>query len=178
MKLLSKLSKKEKLGLFAAVAAVSLVLFDRVLISPINDKFRRINGDINVAEKQLGRDLRNLNQKDDIAKEFRKYSQYVKKTSSDDEEVAKILAEVESLARKSQVTLADIKPQAPKQSDFYKIYTIDVEAEGVIEAITSFLRELSGSKLLLRAARTRLNPKDKESSAIKASISVTRVLMP
>jgi len=177
--MLAKLSKKEKIGLFIAAIFIFLVILDKLIITPMNRKFRGLNQEIKMAENRLSRHLRNLSQKETVTMGYRKYIPYVKKIGSDEEEVAKILAEIEELARKSKISLAGIKPQAPKEVNFYKEYVVEIEANGIMECVTNFLYQLNNSTQLLRAEKLRLSSKGKEaSSVIKASILITKILIP
>jgi len=175
---LNNLSKKEKIGLSIAVAFVSLAFLDRLAISPIKNRIQQINREVKIAERELGRDLRNLNQKEVITEECRKIIEYVKKVGSDEEEVAKILGEIEGLARKSAICLVDMKPQSSKIIDFYKEYTVEIEAEGEMQSLINFLHQLNTSSQLLRAEKLRLNLKEKDSSIVKALMLVTKLAIP
>jgi len=172
----NKLSKKERIGLVVALVIIIVVLVDKLVISPVGEKFRRIDQEIDFSEKKLSRDLRNINNKDLIESEYKKYKDFVKKSSSSDEEdVANILAEIESLARSTGVNLVDIKPQATKRTDFYKEYAIAVEVEASMEQVITFLYNLNNSEQLLRAVKLRIGLKSKESSLMKASLLVTKI---
>ncbi|HQP10992.1 MAG TPA: type 4a pilus biogenesis protein PilO, partial [Candidatus Omnitrophota bacterium] len=129
---LEKLSQKEKIGLALAFAFLAVASLDRLIVSPIRTKFRRLDQAIKINEKQLAHDLRNVHQEDQIAAQFDKYVKYVERTGSDEEEVAKILGEIESLAREAEIYLANMKPETPKEVDFYKRYAVEIEAEGAI----------------------------------------------
>ena len=178
MVFLAKLSKKEKIGLFIGVGFISLALLDRVIIGPVNNKIQQINQEVKTNEKQLSRDLRNLNQEEVITKTYQKYVGYVKKVGSDEEEAAKILSEIEELAGKSAVYLADMKPRSPKQVNFYKEYSIEIEAEGEMVSLVNFLYQLNNSPLLLRAEKLRFSLKSKDSRIVKTSILITKVSIP
>ena len=67
---LAKFSKKEKIGLSIAVAFIFLAFLDRVVIDPIKNKVQQVNREIEIAERELERDLRNLNQKEVITEEI------------------------------------------------------------------------------------------------------------
>ncbi|MFC1807840.1 type 4a pilus biogenesis protein PilO [Candidatus Omnitrophota bacterium] len=176
--LITKLSGKEKLILACAVIFVLSALIDRLVITPIGDKIGSINQQIKLDESQLKRHLRNFNQRADVKKEYDKYAPYVKKVGSDEEETAKILGEIEELARKADVRLVDMKPRPPEEVDFYKEYTVELEAEGEMNTVVTFLFKLNSSTQLLRAEKLRINPKEKGSSTVKASILVTKILIP
>ena len=178
MDFISKLSKKEKIGLVAATIVVSAVIIDRLVVSPIGERFRRLGRDIELSERKLVLDLRNISNKESISDEYEKYRNYVRKSaSSDEEEVAAVLAEIENLARRSDINLDDIKPQQAKQTDFYREYYVEIEAEGTMEHIIIFLHNLNSSPQLLRAVKLRLGLKDKESPVVKASIMVSKISM-
>jgi len=170
-----KLSKKEKIGLSCALVFLLVSAMDRLVINPIYGRFQKINKEITVNEKQLRHDLRNVRLKEQIAGEFEKYVGYVERSGSDEEEVAKILGEIETLARQSNVYLVDVKPKAPQKIDFYKEYSVEIEAEGDIADIVTFLHQINISKQLLRAEKLRLNTKENELSVLKSSMMITKV---
>ena len=71
-----------------------------MLISPIRTKFNALNLQIRISEKQLGGDMRNINQKKFIDEEYEQYLPYIRRSGSDEEEVAKILGEIEGAGAK------------------------------------------------------------------------------
>lgn len=172
-----KLSNKEKLGLSLAFVVMAVALMDRLIISPIRDRFRRIDQEIKISEKQLAHDLRNVHQSDQIAEQFEKYTAYVERSGSDEEEVAKILGEIESMARQTKVYLANMKPQTPKEVDFYKEYVVEIDAEGEIASLIKFLHQLNTSEQLLRIEKLRLSSIKKGDKTLRASMTVMRVLV-
>jgi len=174
----TNLSKKEKIGLTIAVAFVSFAFLDRLVVSPIKNRIQQVNREIKITERELGRDLRNLNQKDAVSEEHSEIIKYVKKVGSDEEEVAKILGEIEELTRNSSVYLVDMKPQASKRVDFYKEYTVEIETEGEMESVVNFLCQLNNSTQLLRAEKIRINLKGKDSSTVKATVLITKLSIP
>lgn len=173
----NKLSDKEKLGLGLAFAVMAVALLDRLVVTPVRDHFRRINQEIKIKEKQLAHDLRNVHQEDTISQKFDKYVEYVQRSGSDEEEVARILGEIESLARQSDIYLANMKPQSPKEVEFYKQYAVEIDAEGEIGPLITFLHQLNTSKQLLRVEKLRLGSNRKGEKTLKASMLVTRVLL-
>lgn len=173
----SRLSKNERIGLSLAAIIAAMAFMDRLVVNPIKDRITRLNYRVNVAEEELKVDLRNLKEKKAISQEYEKYTQYVTKAGSDEEEVAKILAEIEGLARKSGVSLIDITPQAATEIDFYKEYVAEVEIEGKTQAVVKFLYQLNNSALLLRTQKLRMSLKEKGSSVVTAVLLVTKILI-
>ena len=172
-----KLSKKEKAGMSFALAFLLVAGLDRLIINPIRVRFARVDQAIKIGEKQLGHDLRNVHLKEQIEEEFEKYVQYLERSGSDAEESKKFLGEIESLAQQSNVDLVDIKPQKPKEVDFYKEYSVEIEAEGEIADLTTFLHHINMSAQLLRVEKLRLNAKESENKMLKSSMLITKVLV-
>ena len=174
---LNKLSKKERTGLLIAAAIVSAAFLDRFVISPINEKIQQINRETKINEKLLECNLRSLMQREVIAGQYRSYIQYVKKAGSAEEVVAEILGEIEKLARATGVCLVDTKPQSPKHGNFYKEYSVEVEAESEMSSFIEFLHQLNNSSQLFRAGKINLTLKGKDVSTIKVSILVTKIVI-
>jgi len=173
----NKLSKKEKIGLTFALGFLLVAGLDRLIISPIRAKFKKVDQAISISEKQLGHDLRNVHLKEQIEKEFEKYVEYVERSGSDEEEVAKILREIQSLTEQAGVYLVDTKPQPPKKVDFYKEYSVEIETEGGIRELTTFLHQINVSPQLLRVEKLRINNKEEGNDTLKSSMLITKVLV-
>jgi len=174
---LDKLSRREKIGAFVGAAFLLAVFLDNLVIKPINARVKVLSTEIKAGEAQLSRYLRNLSRKDGVLEEYQKYIKYVKRGGSDEEETAKILGEIETLARKSNLTLADMKPRMPRAIGFYKEYTVEIETEGDMSSFIQFLYQLNNSTQLLRAEKVRLYPKKKGLAVIKGVILVTKILI-
>jgi len=172
-----KLSNKERIGLSFAFVFMFVACLDRLIISPIREQFQHIDKAIKISEKQLGHDLRNVHLKEQIEKEFEKFAEYVKRSGSDEEEVAKLLGEIESLARQSNVYLIDVKPQTLQKVDFYKQYSVEIELEGKMSDLMAFLHRINTSTQLLRAEKLRLNSTEEGGKTLKSSVLITKVLV-
>ena len=152
------------------------VLFDKLFLSPMDVKIRRVNREIAVKEKKLRVDLRNIRHKDFFERQYEKYKSFIEKGSSSEEEnTSDMLAEIEELARLAGVNLVDIKPQTPKQIDFYKEYAAEVTVEGPMGQIMVFLYKLNNAKPPLRAVKVSLRLAQKGSSSVKATLLVTNI---
>lgn len=172
----SNISEKERIGLVAAAIIVSLAFLDRLILNPINKRIQQINQEIKISEKELKMGLHNLNQKEAIISEYGKCSQYFKGFGSEEETTAAMLSEIETVAKKSNMSLLGLKPEPSKDKGFYREYSVEVEAEGTMDSLVSFLYQLNSSTQLLRVGSLRFNLKSKESSLIKASILITRAV--
>lgn len=81
------------------------------------------------------------------------------------------------MAKNSSVSLIDVKPSAVEKTEFYKKYTIKIEAEAKVGHLADFIYQLEKSPQLLRVAEFRLSPKKRESSVLKIYMVVTEILI-
>jgi Tfp pilus assembly protein PilO len=174
----TRMSVREKAGIAIAAIAVFIVFVDRFIVDPMTARMNQISREIKASEGDLRVAMELVKQKGAVSAEYKKYSAYVRKSGSDEEEQTKMLGEIEELARKSGVSIASMKPVAPKTVDFHKRYEVELEVDGEMEPVINFLYQLSNSPQLLRTERMSLNPKEKDSSIVKSKINVTKVVMP
>lgn len=174
----TRMSAREKAGIAAAALVIFVMFVDRFIVDPMTIRMNQINREIKASEGALNVDTELARQKDAVSSEYKKYSAYVRQAGSDEEEQNKMLGEIEELARKAGVSIASMKSIAPKTVDFHKRYEAELEVEGGMEQVVSFLYLLNSSPQLLRTERMNLNPKDKDSEIVKSKINVTKVVMP
>ncbi len=175
---LARLSKREKIILYAAVIFVSLTLLDRLIISPIASKMNSLDKQIQESESGIKRNLRILAQKDKILAEHAKYNSYVSSSGSEEEELTLILKEIESLANKGSVYLVEMKPAGIKSMGSSKKYLISLSCEAQMEQLTEFMYNIENSSKLLSVERYQISPKSKESSVVKCSLSIGKIVIP
>ena len=172
------MSPREKAGIAIAAVVVLVVFVDRFIVNPMAVRMHRINAEIKAGENALRLDTGLAGQKGAVSAEYGKYSAYVRKSGSDEEEQTKMFGEIEELERKSGVSPLNMKAIAPRAVDFYRKYEVELEVEGEMEQIVNFLYLLNNSPQLLRAEKVTLNPRDRDSAAVRAKMNVTKVVMP
>ena len=74
------------------------------------------------------------------------------------------------------VFILDIKPNPVEKYDFYKKYSVKIEAEAKISNLIDFIYQLENSPKLLRVSDFRLTPQKKE-TVLKINMTVTEVLI-
>lgn len=178
MEILSKLSPREKIILYAVIISVSLAFLDKAVILPVAGKFGQLNEEILVQEKVLAKNTRNLLQKDTVAIEHKQFENYSKPAGSDEEEMAKFLNNVEKYARESAVYLADIKPRPVIEIDFYKKYTVEVNSEGEMKGLIGFLYKIENSEGLMNIEKLQFSPKKAGSPVVEGVVVISKILIP
>ncbi|MFA4991257.1 MAG: GspMb/PilO family protein [Candidatus Omnitrophota bacterium] len=175
---LSRLSKRDRKIAYAVVFLISLAVLDRLIINPVSSKMRSLNEEIVKKEESIHKSLSILSQKDRITAETRKYSSFVTKGSSEEEEITTFLKDIEELASKSSVYLVDLKPAGVKDVGSAKKYVVALNCEAQMEQIVSFMFSIENSAKLLTIDKYQINPKSKESTVAQCGMSVSKIVMP
>ncbi|OGW74888.1 MAG: hypothetical protein A2Z72_06275 [Omnitrophica bacterium RBG_13_46_9] len=175
---LTRLSKREKTILYVTVFFVSVTLLDKLIISPIFYKINSLDAEIREKELSVKKDIRMLSQKDRIMAESAKYASFLSEhAKSEEEETTFILKEIENLANQSSVYLIDMKPGGIKSTGQSKEYIVNLSCEAQLEQITEFMYKIENSKELLTIEKYEIEPKSKESSIARCSMSISKISM-
>ena len=175
--LLSRLSKRERYILYITVVVIVSILFDKVVLSPITERLNKLNGEIFIQEKKLEKSLRILAQEELITSEYKEYTQFIRQSRSDKEEIAELLSEIEKIASKTPISLADIKPGKIEKVGHYRKYTVKIETESEMDHLANFIYQLELSPRLLRVKDFYLTPKKKGSPVLKVRMTITETLI-
>jgi len=174
----ARLSKREKIIFYAAIFFVSLTLLDRLIISPIYSKIKSLNEETQEKESSIKKNLHILAQKDRISSEITKYTSFLGSAKSEEEETTSLLKEIEGLANKAGVYLIDMKPAGLKDKGSSKKYLINLNCEAQMEQLIDFMYNIENSNELLTIEKYQISPKSKESSVVRCSMSIAKIIMP
>ena len=172
----SRLSKRERQTAYISIVLVVCVFFDRAVFRPVMQKIENSNGDISIQEKKLEKSMQILSEEDSLTGEYKKFTQNIKQTQSDEEAMAVLLSNIEKIANSVSVPLIDMKPSVVEKSEFYKKYSVKIEVDSKINNLVDFIYQLENSPQLLRISELRATPQKKE-SFLKVYMTVTEILI-
>jgi Tfp pilus assembly protein PilO len=177
---LSKLSTREKTWVLLAAGVLFLVLGDLFVRRPLRDDLRALAQRTEAREKKLVENQLILSPEVKVAvlKDWQSFGGYLVKRASTAEENAAMLSAIEALASRAGVGLVATKPQPPTPESFYEEYGVDLEVEGDMSALVSFLYGLQTSPQVLRVARLAIEAKGGgDPAALKGLMTISKVVM-
>lgn len=174
----TRLPKKEKIILYLAVFFISLVILDRLIISPVFSKMKSLDKETQIKEAEIKKNLRILAQKERILSENVKYGSFLNSFESSEDQAASSLKEIEDYADKASVYLIDMKPASVKDAGALKKYLINLNCEAQMEQLTSFMYNIENSKELLTIEKCQISPKAKGSSVARCSMTISKTITP
>lgn len=174
----SNLSQREKKLFYLTIGLITVLFIYRFIIRPVVVTWKDLNERISVSNLKFEKSQKILSLKGRIQRDYERYASSVKMSGSEEEEMAKFLTEIESLARSSSVHISGIKPLPIKKVDFYKKYVVELEAEGDIKQVSKFIYDIQNSPQLLKIDKYSLGTKGAGTNLLKCNILVSKVLIP
>ena len=173
----SSLSSKEKLVVKLAGFFMVALLVDLIMVRPVGSYLGRIDEQIEAQKKILPKKLLILNYKDQILKEYEESKEFMTDESlSQEEEIAQLLREIESISKKSNLFVQNINPveRTDIAADIYEL-TVDIEGSAAMEQIIGFMQELETENPALRVKNLTLAPKSKDAQELKFSFTILKL---
>jgi len=168
-------SKRERL-LFIIVAVVIIAsLSYSLIIDPLYNKLKTLEEEIEAKEIRLTKNIRLIAERDAINEEFNKYSQQLKVKSTDEEEMASVLSEIERIGKSSGVYLNDVKPQPIKDNQFYRVLSVEIKFQASPDNLSKFIYDLQSSPFLLKVKRLQIISKGQETNFVEGNIQISKI---
>ncbi len=176
--ILNKLSVREKKIFYVVVGMFLFLVAYHGVWRPIMVKLLQLDDEAFAMQMKFRKAKVFLAQRQEIQEEAKKNPGLEKlDAGSDEEEIAKLLNFIEQTARKTQVSLSDVKPQPVKSDKQSKSYHVELNAEAGLEQLIDFIYEIEHSPQLLRLEQVNTALKEEKATALKAFLVVSRVVV-
>ena len=161
-----------------AVAAIVLVTAtERLVLNPIVSRLHDLDDEIAAKEQQLRRNLREAAARQAVGKAFSRHAAYTRKARSDEQEMARLLNEIEGLATNSGLSVVNMKPKPAGKLDVRREYPVELEVETDMPRLMKFLHGLHASTYLLRVKQMRLAAKGGRTTQVSVYLLISETLI-
>ena len=175
--LYQKLSKRERTILHVVFVAIGILVMDRIVIGPVFQKMSSLDRQIRDEETTIKKSLHVLLRKQQISNENRQFVIFSVDSKNPEREMTILLKEIENIANRSSVSLLYEKPGNTKEDGAIKKYFATLECEAQMSDVASFFHNIENSTKLLQVEKYSIQPKSKESSIAKCSVTVSRTIL-
>jgi len=169
------LSKGERNILYLCLVVILSSLIYITLVEPGVRGWRERRQKIFAQELRLEKNLKIIARRKGIESRYQGYSGRFKSQGTEEEEMAKMLKEIETLAG-NLVHITDIKPRPAKEKEFYRQYSVEIEFEAPIKPLTQFIYGLQNSPQMFKITQLQLNAKG--SDHLNGHMLATKVSIP
>jgi len=171
-----KLKLKKKELFLAVIVGLLLVMFivQKGIIQPMVSKAREKTDEIAAKEKQFAKMLRISASDDIIESKFEEFKTFIEASGSEEEKLAEAMRKIEELARKSKISLQDVKPEGMVELEFGgKQKTIRIITNGTQESFLRFVYLLESCDLAFSVSKLDMKVKSEESALLDIDTMVS-----
>ncbi|MBM3251572.1 MAG: hypothetical protein FJZ11_02155 [Candidatus Omnitrophica bacterium] len=176
--MLKNISPREKNILLICILLIASYLVFNFIIGPISEKNNSLNNEIASQELKLKKSYNKVNLKDSQELEYQNYADFIKQKDSDEQEMSALLSQIESVSAKIQIHVSDMKPLRVRAVDFYKKFSVELEAEGLLDEIARFIHTAQNQPYLLDVERLRIERRSMRTNKLKAFMLISRIRIP
>jgi Tfp pilus assembly protein PilO len=173
-----KLSGREIKILYVLIATILIAFVYSFTLRPLIIRWKDVNEKMQVAKTRLHKSILLIQAKKDIDQEYRLYEEKLKSTGSNEQEMARMLNEIEKTARESSVKIISIRPRPAEEKDRYRYFEVEIETESQMGSLMRFLYSLKNSPQLLKVGRFSLSTgASRDTAAIRAVMAVSKIVL-
>ena len=175
---ISGLSEKEKKMLYITVGIVAVMLFDRLILGPMQKESKNIEERIKTDTMQIRKSSLVLQYRDKVKKESDDYSIfYTEKGLSSEKLIGSFLSEVEEFAKGAKIILTNINPVSVEEKTGYSQYSLTIECSGSMSNIVAFIYAVDNSKKPIRVISYSISPKDRDNYEVKCILTIIKAII-
>jgi len=153
------------------------VVLDRAIIGPIYSRTLELDKSIVDKQAAIKRNLKILSQIDSIEKRKAEYRAFSVAETTPEQDTSSLFKEVDALASRSLINVADIKPQEPKKEQQFKKYQVNVSCEAPFDKLIEFLYNIENSRKVLKIEKFTLSLKSKQDTVLKCTMTISKVVL-
>ena len=166
---MKQLTKNEKILVSVIVILVFISVFNVLIINPLRQKLGKAGEDVTRLQLLYRKYIGLESQREAIVAAYMHVDRYLSLKGTEDERMTLVLSRIESEARKSGLTIVDMKsdPTKSKAKSLTPVYRIRLNAEGDMPKIVSFIYGLENADIFLKVDKVNISVKDEETGAMK-----------
>ena len=172
---LLNLSSRESRLFYLTLAVIIAWSTEVFVIKPVSIKWKRLDDEIAADSIKLEKSEHLIGRRGPITTDYDKSAGSLKMAGSVEEEMAKFLTDIESLANTTGVHINEIKPLPTKKFSLYRKFYADLELEGDMGQISDFMRKVQISPRLLAIDKLSLNPKQAGTNLLRCGIVISKI---
>lgn len=129
-------------------------------------------------EKTLRRYAQIVRSEKTIEQKFAHYAKILEQKGSDEQEMTRVLSDIEETANKVDIRISNMEPGKIKKGDFYNYFSVDIQAEGPLKKICELLYVLEGKPNYFYVDEIRIEKYAARADTLKCRLVVSRLLIP
>jgi len=167
------LNNREQKIFGICLAVVFLAVFYNGLIIPLQEEVNSLHQEIALQKKQLDRSFRIIQKAEKFNTQYDHYWKHFGRTGTGEEVVSSILSEIEKIARKHELHIAELKPQKIKHNELDDQFSVHLTMNSELVDVVRFLYTLQQAPYLFDVEEVEL----KKTARRKQGAITTRLVL-
>ena len=130
------------------------------------------------ATKKLNKNLWHIAKAKNFERRYNDILDSFKQNKSDEKEMSLILTELQDVAGKIEVRIADMKPRKVRKVDFYNLFAVSLSIEGSMTDVMQYIYLLQNPPHSLRVNEFSISKKSVRSNILRCKVELSRLLIP
>ncbi|HOW35219.1 MAG TPA: type 4a pilus biogenesis protein PilO [Candidatus Omnitrophota bacterium] len=173
-----RLSKRETRIFIVCLFVIFVFVSYRFIFKPLKEDLAALEEKIEAKETQLKKILKINKRKDSVSKAYEQQIFSLRQKLSDEQEMASILSEIQSVANEIKLGVADMKPKKVKRVDFYNNFSVSLTMDGELVSIVHFLYILQNSPHFFSIDEVYFEKSSIRTAQIKCRLTLSKILIP
>jgi len=174
---LSRMPQRERLLLVGCCVVVSVVLLDRLAISPWWQHRQRVREDIARLEQRIIAYRRLLDRKGRIVAEADAYRDYLPSAVAAPVDMASLLREIETYGGDSGIALGEVKPLTAGGGEEGRVAPVlEIRCRGTLQQWVRFVHLLESSTALFEIQRAALAMGESGDESLEGSLRLSTIM--
>lgn len=177
--MIKRLTRREQ-GIFVICLAMIFIFVGYGgVIKPLRAKIVSTDEEIRIYQRRLKKSTRAIRKSRELEQQYNEYLRKFKQTKTDEQVMASVLSEIESIASDFGLLISDLKPKKVKHEEYHNKFSVSLTISSELIEILRFLHTLQGQPHFFDLEETRFDKSSRRKlSAVKARLVLSKILIP
>lgn len=171
------LSAREKMILVVCLLVVAFYIIYYFGYQWVKEEMRSQQGNILQGQKDLKKYAYAVREEKIVEQKLKNYMAVLKQSGSDEQEMTKVLSDIEAVAENAGIKIINMEPGKIKRINFYNYFPVDVQTEGSLKKICEFLYALESKANHFYVDEVRIEKYAARADNLKCQLVVSRLLI-
>ena len=170
-----RLSNREKVIFVLCLLSVFVYLNYVLVYKPAQEKRSGLQDKIQLAQKQVKRDMRTIAQAKSYQAQYNKIFSEFKQTGTDEAVMSSILSEIERSSAEFKIKIAEMKPQRVKKGTLTSEFSVSMTLEGSLNEIIRCLHTLQQPPHIFGVSQLRIERQMFQGVDLQCQLILSRI---
>ena len=171
------LSTREKKIFAVCLLVVAFYVIYYFGYQRVRDEIRSQQGNILQSRKDLKKYAYAAREEKAVEQKLKSYMAVLKQKGSDEQEMTKVLSDIEVVAENAGIKIINMEPGKIKRINFYNYFPVDVQTEGSLKKVCEFLYALESKANHFYVDEVRIEKYAARADTLKCQLVVSRLLI-